>query len=276
VRWIGRNRFLLLRRLVQVAVLLLFIAGNTFGWKVLQGNLSSSRLLGAVPLIDPYALLQVLFTGSIVSAEALIGGALVLLCFAALGGRTFCAWVCPMNMVTDLAERLRAAAGVDRRFPPMMFTRQARYWVLGLGLALSSVLGVAAFEQISPISMLHRGLIFGMGAGWTLIAAVFLFDLAAVRQGFCGHLCPLGGFYAVAGRAGIIRVRHRQERCSRCMLCRNVCPEPQVLPLVGRESGFVTSGECTNCGRCIEVCPDDAMSFGMRMPRHTTEARKGG
>ena len=271
-----RNRFLLLRRTVQASVLLLFVAGNAFGWKVLQGNLSSSRLLDSVPLADPYALLQVLFTGTAVATDALIGGTVVLLVFAVAGGRTFCAWVCPMNMVTDLAERLRDAGGIDRRLPAMTLTRQTRYWVLGLGLVLSAVLGIAAFERISPISMLHRGVIFGMGAGWTLIAAVFLFDLAVVRQGFCGHLCPLGGFYAVVGRAGLVRVRHREERCSRCMRCRDVCPEPQVLPLIGKESGFITSGECTNCGKCIEVCPDDALLFGMRMPGTPTGEHKGG
>jgi len=67
------------------------------------------RLLDSVPLADPYALLQVLFTGTAVATDALIGGTVVLLVFAVAGGRTFCAWVCPMNMVTDLAERLRDA-----------------------------------------------------------------------------------------------------------------------------------------------------------------------
>jgi ferredoxin-type protein NapH len=272
----GTKRYLLLRRTVQASVLLLFIAGNAFGWKVLQGNLSSSRFLGSVPLSDPYALLQVLFTGTLVSAEALIGGAIVLLVFAVLGGRTFCAWICPLNMVTDLAERLRISAGIDRRVPALTITRNARYWVLGLGLVLSPVLGVAAFERLSPISMLHRGLIYGMGAGWAVVAAVFLFDLFAVRQGFCGHLCPLGAFYALAGRAGVLRVAHREERCSRCERCRDICPEPQVLPLIGRESGFVSSGECTNCGRCIDVCPDDALAFGVRLQYNTTGERKGG
>jgi ferredoxin-type protein NapH len=216
----GTKRYLLLRRTVQASVLLLFIAGNAFGWRVLQGNLSSSRFLGSVPLSDPYALLQVLFTGSL--------------------------------------------------------TRNARYWVLGLGLVLSPVLGVAAFERLSPVSMLHRGLIYGMGAGWAVVAAVFLFDLFAVRQGFCGHLCPLGAFYALAGRAGVLRVAHREERCSRCERCRDICPEPQVLPLIGRESGFVSSGECTNCGRCIDVCPDDALAFGVRLQYNTPGERKGG
>lgn len=273
---ISGHRWLILRRAVQVSILLLFAAGNAYGLKVLQGNLSSSRVLGAMPLADPYALLQVLFTGTPVSAEGLLGGAVVALFFAVLGGRAFCSWVCPLNMVTDLAGSLRRRTGYDRREPSLPVSRSARYWTFGLGLALSSMLGIAAFEWISPLSMLHRGLVYGMGAGWTLIAAVFLFDLAVLRQGFCGHLCPLGAFHALAGRFGLLRVRHTVDRCNKCMICRDRCPEPQVLALVGMRSGEVASGECTRCGRCVDVCPDDALSFGIRSFGRTTGENKGG
>jgi ferredoxin len=30
------------------------------------------------------------------------------------------------------------------------------------------------------------------------------------------------------------------------------------------ENGFVKSGACLNCGRCIAVCPQDAIQFGLR------------
>jgi ferredoxin-type protein NapH len=272
----GTNRYLLLRRVVQAAVLLLFIAGHARGWKLLQGNLSESRVLGVVPLADPYALLQVAFTGTMVASEALLGGVIVLASFALIGGRAFCGWVCPVNMVADLAGFLRRAAGIDGVMPAFPLSRNVRYWVLGLGLVLSSVLGVAAFEWISPVSMLHRGLIYGMGAGWTLIIAVFLFDLVAVRHGFCGHLCPLGGFYALIGRAGMVRVKHFEDRCTRCMECVERCPEPQVLSLVGRRDGFVNSGECTNCGRCIDACRDKAMKYSIGMIGRRSGEHTGG
>jgi ferredoxin-type protein NapH len=275
--WILKNRYLFIRRLVQVAVMLLFVAGHAYGWKALQGNLSSSRIAGTIPLSDPYALLQTAFTGTLVAAEALLGGALTVAAFALLGGRVFCGWVCPMNIVTDFAESLRKAAEKITTMPSLTLGRNARYWSLGMGLILSSVLGIAAFEWISPVSALHRGIIYGMGAGWTLVAAVFLFDLFVLRHGFCGHLCPLGGFYALIGRTGIVRVRHSEERCSRCMECVDRCPEPQVLTKVGKESSFVTSGECTNCGRCIDVCRDRAMKYGLRLygstPRNAKEVK---
>jgi len=259
---IMENRYRILRRMVQISLLLLFFAGNAWGLKVLQGNLSTSMFFGIVPLADPFALLQVFATGTVAAGQALLGGAIVLIFFAAFAGRAFCGWVCPVNMVTDLADTVSGTIGRGKK--PLRLNRNARYWVLGLSLALSAWFGIAAFEGISPIGALHRGVIFSMGMGWTSVAAVFLFDVFVVRKGFCGHLCPLGAFYSLAGRWSMVRVVHSRKQCTNCMRCIESCPEPQVLPMVGKRDGAVTSGECTNCGRCIEVCPDGAMRFGIR------------
>ena len=55
------------------------------------------------------------------------------------------------------------------------------------------------------------------------------------------------------------------------MRCIEICPEPQVLPMVGKASALVKSGECTNCGRCVEVCNDNAMKFGIGFLRKDIE-----
>jgi ferredoxin-type protein NapH len=254
---------MLLRRISQISLMALFITGNVLGWHILRGNLSTSRLFDILPLADPFAVLQILAVGKIVSSQTLLGALIIVLFFAVIGGRVFCSWVCPVNMVTDLANWLRKWARLDIS-PTNSMNRKARYWVLGMALVISALTGVAAFEWISPISMLHRGIIFGMGIGWTAVLAVFLFDLLIVKNGFCGHLCPLGGFYSLIGRVGMVKVRHNKNRCTLCRKCVEICPEAQVLPMVGKESGAVLSGDCTNCGRCIEVCDEDAMKFGLR------------
>jgi ferredoxin-type protein NapH len=124
---------------------------------------------------------------------------------------------------------------------------------------------VAAFEFVSPISMLHREIIFGAGMGFSAAFGIFLFDLLAIKHGWCGHLCPLGGFYALLGRAALLRVRFDKHTCTKCGECARVCPEPQVLNLKEAwENGLVASGECTNCARCISICPEDCLSFDLR------------
>ena len=263
-QWIVKHRFLLMRRVVQVSILALYVAANVYGFNLLVGNLSSSVLLGTLPLADPFAVLQILSAGAMVGIDIIVGALVVALFYMIVGGRAFCSWVCPVNMITDGANWLRRVLYLEKVERKVWLGRGVRYWVIGLALVLSLLSGVAAFEMVSPIGMMHRGIIFGMGMGYAALLSLFLFDLFAVKNGWCGHICPLGGFYALIGRFSMLRVKHDQSRCTLCMKCKEICPEKQVLSIIGKESGAVLSGECTNCGRCVEVCDDNALGFGVR------------
>lgn len=257
-------RYLILRRTTQFGLLFLYFGANAWGWTILMGNLSSSLFLGIVPLSDPYALLQMVAAGAVLATDLLVGAFIVALFYLLIGGRAFCSWACPVNIVTDAAALLRRKLGVDAIAKKQPASRNMRYWVLALSLILSFAMGVTAFEFISPISMLHRGIVFGLGFGWAAMLIIFLLDLFVLKNGWCGHICPLGGFYSIVGKVSLIRVQHNEENCTLCMKCKVVCPEQQVLYMIGKESIPVLSGECTNCARCIEVCDDDALGFSIR------------
>jgi ferredoxin-type protein NapH len=258
-------RYLIFRRFTQISLLVLYFGANAWGWKMLQGNLSSSTILGVIPMSDPYAALQMLAAGATLASDLLLGVLVVTLLYFVIGGRAFCSWVCPINMVTDFASFVRELIGMNKLTGVKQpASRKLRYWVLALSLVVSAVMGLAAFEFISPISMIHRGIVFGIGFGWAGALIIFLFDLFVLKNGWCGHICPLGGFYSILGKFSLIRVKHNEENCTLCMKCKVVCPENQVLFMIGKESLPILSGECTNCARCIEVCDDDALSFSLR------------
>ena len=257
-------RYLFFRRFTQIGLLVLYFGANAWGWKILMGNLSSSSLLSIIPLSDPYAALQMFAAGAILSIDLLIGVAIITIFYLLVGGRAFCSWVCPINMVTDLAGYIRNKLEIDKNQKKQPASRNMRYWVLVLSLIISAALGVTAFEFISPISMVHRGIVFGLGFGWAAVLIIFLFDLFVLKHGWCGHICPLGGFYSLLGKFSLIRVQHNADNCTACMECKTVCPEKQVLFMIDKESLPVLSGECTNCARCIEVCQDDALEFSIR------------
>ena len=258
-------RYLFFRRFTQIGLLVLYFGANAWGWKMLQGNLSSSSILGIIPMSDPYATLQMLAAGAIMATNLLVGVAVVVVFYFLIGGRAFCSWVCPINMVTDLANFLREKTGINKvQGIKQPASRKIRYWVLALSLIISALMGVTAFEFVSPISMVHRGVVFGLGFGWAAMLIIFLFDLFVLKNGWCGHICPLGGFYSLLGKFSLIRVQHYEENCTACMKCKVVCPENQVLHMINKESLPVLSGECTNCARCIEVCDDDALGFSIR------------
>ena len=83
---------------------------------------------------------------------------------------------------------------------------QQRPWFIPGGRALATVIFLIVWELVNPVSMLHRGLIFGFGFAWLLIAGIFLFDLLVAARGWCGHVCPVGAFYSVLGRFALLRV----------------------------------------------------------------------
>ena len=254
--WALRQRWLLRRRFCQLSILLLFLAGPWFGVWVLKGNLSASLLFDSVPLTDPLLALQTMLAGHWPYVTALTGAAIVLVFYLLIGGRVFCSWVCPVNMVTDTAAWLRRRLGIKTGRVPDANTR---YWLLGGTLAATAVSGVLVWEWVNPVSLLHRALIFGLWGSLLPIVGVFLYDLLIASRGWCGHLCPVGAFYSVLGRTALIRVSAaRRDACDDCMDCFTVCPEPQVirpaLKQVGQTVPLILSGDCTNCGRCIDVC----------------------
>jgi ferredoxin-type protein NapH len=264
--WLAAHRWLLFRRLTQLAILLLFLVGPWFGYWIVKGNLNYSYTLNVLPLADPYLLLQSLLAGNTPERNALIGVAIVVFGYLIVGGRNYCSWVCPVNLVTDLASWLRARLGIKGG---AHVSRTTRYWILATTLVAAAVTGTIAWEMVNPVSMLHRGLVFGLGVAWAVIVGVFLFDLFVMRQGWCGHLCPVGACYSLIGRYSLLRIRlPARSACNDCMDCFAVCPEPQVirpaLKGVGGTPPVILDSNCTNCGRCIDVCSKDVFSFGWR------------
>ncbi|EHR69421.1 ferredoxin-type protein, NapH/MauN family [Burkholderiales bacterium JOSHI_001] len=264
--WWRAHRWLLLRRASQLGILVLFLLGPLAGVWLIKGNLSSSLTLGVLPLTDPLVLLQVLATRHLPETSAFIGAALVTTFYALAGGRVFCAWVCPLNVVTDAAAWLRRRFKISAGRVPRA---SLRFWLLGAVLLASAATGLTVWEAVNPVSMTQRALIFGGGLAWGITAAVFLFDLFIAPRGWCGHLCPAGACYAAIGARSVLRVSaQHSSRCNDCADCYAVCPEPQVIPIAlkgkGGASPVISSSQCSNCGRCVDVCATDVFRFTHR------------
>ena len=248
----------------------MFLSGPWYGYWILKGNLASSVLLDSVAFTDPYIYLQSLVSGHDVGKLAVMGAFIILAIYLVLGGRAYCSWVCPINIVTDIAFWLRTRLGLNLSWQPK---KNTRHWLLVMTLLVSAVTGSIAWEVVNPITMIQRGLVFGLGLAWAIVLAVFLFDLFVSRRGWCSHLCPVGAFYGIVGQLSLVRVSaFNREACTDCGDCFRVCPEPQVItsPLMEADKGvspLILSGDCTNCGRCIDVCDDKVFHFSTRFER---------
>lgn len=270
--WLKAHKWLLLRRFSQLSIVFLFLLGPLYGVELfeawlIKGNLASSVILDTIPLTDPYVLLQGFLSGNYPAVEGLIGAAIILTFYLVVGGRIYCSWVCPVNMVTDASAWLRQRLSIKSTF---QFARNTRYWLLGLTLILPIITGMLVWELFNPVSVMFRGIVFGMGWGWMVIVAVFVFDLFVSKRGWCGHICPVGAFYSLLNFKSPVRVSAtKREDCDDCMDCFVVCPEPQVIKpaLKGADNGIgpiIIENNCTSCGRCIDICDEDVFNFTWR------------
>jgi ferredoxin-type protein NapH len=266
--WLVANKWLLLRRLSQFSILGLFLLGPLTGMWIVKGNLASSLTLEKLPLTDPFILLQSLFAGHSLEITAITGALIVVFFYVVVGGRVYCSWVCPINIVTDVAEWIRRKLKINGN--KVRFSKNTAYWIFASTLLLALVTGSLAWELINPVTIVFRGILYGMGLAWFVIISILLIDLFISHRAWCGYLCPVGTFYGLVGTVSIIRIAAKERKqCNDCMDCFKICPEPQVITpaLDGTDNGsspVILSGRCTNCARCIDVCDENVFVFSTR------------
>lgn len=138
----------------------------------------------------------------------------------------FCA-VCPMRPLCVLIEGALGFMSVQNIFSQTTgLFYEAGYYVTSLNMTVLILVTVGAF---------------------------------AFRRFWC-RLCPLGGLIAVFNRfapfkwVSVIRLNKVEEKCTKCGICKRVCP-PQVIEVYEEKGGDVTASGCILCLRCVEMCP---------------------
>lgn len=130
----------------------------------------------------------------------------------------------------------------------------------------------------TAVGLMQPDWVFGPTTGqlWQLgqyITSLNLFILIIVtlaafffRRSWC-RICPLGGLIAVFNRfppfkwVSGVRLEKDEEKCTKCGICKRVCPT-QVTEVFEERGGDVTTSQCILCLRCVEMCPyGDTLKF---------------
>jgi len=205
-----------------------------------------------------------LVAGHTPELELFLAATIVLVFYLLVGGRTYCAWVCPVNLVTDAASVVRKRFGL---LSGTQFSRRSRYYILAATFVVAAATQTIVWDLVNPVTILHRGIIFGMGLGWIVILGVFVLDLFISRDGWCGRLCPVGAFYSLLNFFSPLRVTaSKPQNCDDCADCYAICPEPKIIHPALKDrtrAQAIESALCTKCGRCIDVCPQDVFQLSL-------------
>ncbi|MFP4055594.1 MAG: DUF6599 family protein [Candidatus Brocadiia bacterium] len=290
------------RRIAQVVTFLLFIA------LLLHAAWLVERLAG--PDYVPISYVRLSPLGA---AAAMLGDhafivryipALGLLVLAALFGRFFCGWVCPLGSTLDFTDN-RLARVRQRRQRALYDRRRLKYYLMAV-LLIGAPLGVAVAGWFDPLSIAVRSYTVALvpyvgwlsgrlgtllqdlpagrlgewwGRGSRLVLAdtgtpiyqyhglFFLILLALVGLGVWHRRYWCRNLCPLGALLGLCSQKHLLKRSvsEACISCRK-CERVCPMGCITDEGKGTLEGECILCLRCQEVCPVDAVRFFRRQP----------
>ncbi len=255
-----------------IGVHLLFFLSYHIDLQVLEGTLSGSRFLG-FHLIDPFMTFQVMAAHHAIPTNLIIGTGTIIVVYLLIGGRAYCSWVCPYGLIGEIGEKFHRDLVKKKIIKSHPFNPKVRYifWALFLGLAF--ITGYMVFEMFNIVGIISRAVVYGWSVALSFVVAVFLVEVFYSQRAWCRYVCPVGTTFTFIGWPSATKIKW-DDRCDHCQVCSQVCIVPHVLEITkksanlkGKSEVSIISGDCTLCGRCVEVCHTDALNFETKLKK---------
>jgi len=206
-------------------------------------------------------------------------GCVAVLLLTLVFGRVYCAMLCPLGVLMDLAAKLAGRTGRRRHLP----YRRGRNWLRGMVVVVCAGGLLAGFAL--PLGFLDPYSIFGkitaatlrpaVGAGnhalattgwiqplkispvaWTTagvaLGLLALVVVAAVARGrlWCNTVCPVGAVLGFFSKRALFRLRIAESACVACSMCERVCP----AQCIDFRNHRIDHSRCVMCFDCVTSC----------------------
>jgi ferredoxin-type protein, NapH/MauN family len=259
------------RFLTMVACLLLFVLSYRLDIQILEGSLVGSRFIG-FHLIDPFVTLQVIAAHRTFPVNLLIGCATIAVLYMLTGGRLFCSWACPYGFLSEIGEKIHLTLIRKKIIKKRQrLNLKAKYIVMAIFLLLNLVTGILIFETFNVVGIISRFLIYGATFSIFWVLFVLLLEIFVSRRLWCRSLCPVGATYGLLNPISSLKIHAQNDACDHCGKCVAVCHVPEILAPVfvkneeNKKGVYITSTDCTLCGRCVDACDRNGLTFAYRL-----------
>ena len=265
------------RRLVQLYSALLY---NAHLRGFLEGTISTSEAKAVcVPGLNCYSCPGAAYAcplGALQNAMASSGHRAgwyvigILLLYGVILGRTVCGWLCPFGLLQELLHKIPVP-----KIPRSRITRVLswfKYLILAVFvIAVPLWYGIAhdmplpafckyicpagTFEGalgLLPANPSYYGMLGFLFTGKFVIMVLIALLCVFCYRSFCRFLCPLGAIYGLFNRFNVIGIKVDTGMCNHCGACVRSC-EMDVK--------CVGDHECIQCGKCMNVCRQGAISI---------------
>ncbi|MBO4965405.1 MAG: 4Fe-4S binding protein [Muribaculaceae bacterium] len=192
-----------------------------------------------------------------------------------LFGRVYCAVICPVGTLQDLAAPLRKyfpGARKNYRFKSAKKIRNHIFIVyllcLVIGVTVVPIViepwnimrSISSIANADASAELWTGLGLGVGVGILAgVISLLLILLSAIYFGrdFCNVICPVGTALSLVGSSALYHIEIDPDKCSGCLKCEEIC-QASCIKVTDR---YVDNARCIRCFDCIAECPDGAIRY---------------
>jgi polyferredoxin len=226
-------------------------------------------------LVIPMMILPAVFTESIIFPGSIIGGfaniaSMVVLWLVAtlVLGKGFCSWGCFYGGWDDGFSRIRKKPTIKKISEIWKWMPFAVLIMVSLTAALTLIptycdwicpfKAVTEFEQVTSVeSATKAGIFVSLFVGMVVVLPVM-----TRKRTQCSFLCPLGAVNTVSNKVTPFTIKVEKKACTECFKCVEVCPL-FALSAEGIKEGKV-SVFCSKCGKCVDACSKNAIHFGIK------------
>ena len=258
---------------VLITLNVLFWASFAFDISVLEGSLSGSRFFG-IYLMDIFNAMQQIVVGgrvgylSMLTTNFFIGIGVITVFYFLAGGRTFCSWVCPYHFLAENAEKIHNWLVKKKKIKEHNYAIGVKYIAFVMFLLMAFLTKQLVFEDINPVGIISRSIIYGPSLLLLWVAGLLLFEIFYSKRFWCRYVCPMGVAYSAIGKFSPTTIKFDLDKCGHCRDCQDVCLVPHELWFVKRGEAtkevHFTGADCTRCGLCVDTCYGDALTITMK------------